>query len=190
MGHFKYECPNDDRQVNYTEVEDNEEILLMDSVDIEEYEKETKMLMATVEEEKHDKEAFWFRDSACSNHMTGVKEWFIHIDETYQHKVRLGNDPKLEVKGRCDIRIIVNGMSQVITNVYYVPLLTSNLMSVGQLQEKSLTFVIQGIVFMVFHPQKGLIISSNMTKNMMFPVHVSFQPQQLQCLQVRDDSKT
>lgn len=122
----------------------------MTSVDIEEYEKETKMLNATMKGGKHDKEAFWFLDSACLNHMTRVKEWFIHIDETYQHKVRLGNDHKLEVKGKGDVRIIVNGMTQVITNVYYVPLVTSNHMCVRQLQEKSLTFVIQGGICMVF----------------------------------------
>lgn len=105
--------------------------------------------MAVEEDKKH---AVWFLDSACSNHITGIKEWFICIDETYKHKVRLGNDHKLEVKGRGDICISVNGMIQVITNAYYVPFLTSNLMSVGQLQEESLTFVIQGNVCRVFHP--------------------------------------
>ncbi|KAL4567103.1 hypothetical protein LXL04_022677 [Taraxacum kok-saghyz] len=188
FGHFQYECQNDVKQVNYTEFKDSEELLLMAAVDIEGYERETKRLLMTMEEDTHNKKAFWFQDSTCSNHMTGIKEWFIHIDETYQHKVRLRNDHKLEVKGRGDIRIGVNDMIQVITNVYYVPSLTSNLMSVGQLQEKALTFVIQGNVCRVFHPQKGLIISSNMTKNRMFPVYVSTQ--QLECLQVSRDSST
>lgn len=137
----------------YVNFEDSEEVLFMDSIDIKEYKKETNMLMKTVKEDKHDKEAFWFVDLACSHHMTWVKEWFIHIDETYQHKVKLGNDHKLEAKGSGDIHITVNGMAQVITNVNYVPLLTSNLMCVGQIQEKSLNFVIQGSVCIVFHPQ-------------------------------------
>nr|GEX59620.1 hypothetical protein [Tanacetum cinerariifolium] len=189
LGHFQYECSNDARVANYAEFEDNEEILLMATVDVEGYEKEAKRLMATVSEDKHDKVSFWFLDSACSKHMTGIKEWFIRLDETYQHKIRLGNGHILEVKGKGDVRLTVNGITQVITNVYYVPLLTSNLISVGQLQEKSLTFVIQGGAFMVFHPKKGLIITSNMTKNMMFPVNVSLQLQKLNCLQVSDDSK-
>ncbi|KAL4581072.1 hypothetical protein LXL04_017280 [Taraxacum kok-saghyz] len=188
FGHFQYECPDNARQVNYVEFEDNEELLLMASVDIEGYERETEVLMSTVG--KEEKKAFWFLDSACSNHMTGIKEWFVRFDEAYQHKVRLGNDHRLEVKGRGDIRININGMTQVITNVYYVPSLTSNLMSVGQLQEKLLTFVIQGNVCRVFHPNKGLIISSNMTKNRMFPVYVSSQPVQEECPQTSVDSNT
>ncbi|GJZ06778.1 retrovirus-related pol polyprotein from transposon TNT 1-94 [Tanacetum coccineum] len=136
LRNFQYECSNDARAVNYAEFEDNEEILLMATVDVEGYEKETERLMAAVSEDKHDKDSFWFLDSACSNHMTGIKE------------------------------------------------------CVGQLQEKSLTFVIQGGVCMVFHPQKGLIITSNMTKNRMFPVNVPLQLQNLNCLQVSDDSKT
>lgn len=60
----------------------------MASVDNEGYERETKRLMMVVKEDKHDKKAFWFLDSACSNHMTGTKEWFIYLDEAYQHKVR------------------------------------------------------------------------------------------------------
>nr|GEW43107.1 hypothetical protein [Tanacetum cinerariifolium] len=144
LGHFQYECSNDARLANYAKFKDNEEILLMATIDVEGYEKETERLMVAVSEDKHDKESFWFLDSACSNHMTGIKEWFIRLDETYRHKIRLGNGHILEVKGKGDVRLAVNDITQVITNVYYVPLLTSNLISVGQLQEKSLTFVIQG----------------------------------------------
>ncbi|KAI3501210.1 hypothetical protein L1887_29073 [Cichorium endivia] len=191
FGHFQYECPNDARELNYVEYEDHEELLLMASVDIEGYERETAILMKKVKEDESKQKGFWFLDSACSNHMTGVREWFIRIDESYQHKVKLGNDYKLEVRGLGDIRITVGDITQVITNVYYVPSLRSNLMSVGQLQEKkSLTFVIQGNVCRVFHPRKGLIISSNMTKNRMFPVFVSSQPQKPECHQVSVESNT
>ncbi|GKE89255.1 hypothetical protein Tco_1566730 [Tanacetum coccineum] len=190
LGNFQYECSNEARAVNYAEFEDNEEILLKATVDVEGYEKETERLMAVVSEDKHDKDSFWFLDSACSNHMTVIKEWFIRLDESYQHKVKLGNGHRLEVKRKGDVRLTVNGITHVITNVYYVPLLTSNIISVGQLQEKSLNFVIQGGVCMVFHPQKGLIITSNMIKNRMFPVNISLQLQNLNCLQVNDDSKT
>lgn len=83
FGHFQYECLNEAKQVNYTEFEENEEILLMTSVDIEGYERETKRLMMIVKEDKNNKKVFWFLDSACSNHMMSIKEWFVYIDETY-----------------------------------------------------------------------------------------------------------
>ncbi|MFS7989867.1 putative RNA-directed DNA polymerase [Helianthus anomalus] len=190
MGHFQYECPTGDRSANYTEYEENEELLLMASVDMEKYEKETVLLMASVDEEREKKEGIWFLDSACSNHMSGTKDWFIRLDETYKHKVKLGNDLRLDVTGIGDIRLNVDGTSQVITNVYYVPHLTSNLISVGQLQDKSLTFVIQGGMCKAYHPQKGLIIASKMSRNRMFPVFASLKPAPIKCLQVREDSKT
>lgn len=121
FGHFQYECPNGDRVVNYAEYEDNEELLLMASVDIEEYEKETHLFMASIDGENPGKGCIWFLDPACSNHMLGSRDWFIRMDETYEQKDKLGNGHRMDVKGLGDIRLIVDGISQVITNVYYVP---------------------------------------------------------------------
>ncbi|KAM0043888.1 putative RNA-directed DNA polymerase [Helianthus debilis subsp. tardiflorus] len=189
-GHFQYECPNGDRAVNYAEYDDHEELLLMAAVDIEKYEKEALLLMASVDDGKLRKENIWFLDSACSNHMTGTRDWFIHLDESYKHSVRLGNDLRLEVKGVGDIRLEVEGRTQVITNVYFVPQLTSNLISVGQLQDKAVTFIIQGGKCEVFHPQKGLIFTSKMSKNRMFPVIGARSLPQTECLQVSEDQKS
>ncbi|XP_076916691.1 uncharacterized protein LOC143576500 [Bidens hawaiensis] len=122
--------------------------------------------------------------------MSGVREWFTHIDENCRHTVKLGNDFRLDVKGRGDARLTIDGVSQVITNVYYVPQLTSNLISIGQLQEKSVSITIQGGVCKVVHPQMGLIITSKMSKNRMFPVFASSRTTQTKCLQVSGDSTT
>lgn len=42
----------------------------------------------------------------------------------------------MSVEGKGKIRIAVEGIVQVVTDVYYVPILTSNLVSIGLLQEK------------------------------------------------------
>jgi len=46
----------------------------------------------------------------------------------------------------------------VITGVYYVPELKNNLLSIGQLQEKGLTILIQHGKCSVYHLEKGLIM--------------------------------
>ncbi|XP_076917024.1 uncharacterized protein LOC143576934 [Bidens hawaiensis] len=71
------------------------------------------------------------------------KDWFTRLDEGFNHSVKLGNDLRLTVKGIGDIRLEIEGVIQVITKVYYVPELTSSLLSLGQLQEKGLTIVIK-----------------------------------------------
>ncbi|KAJ0444180.1 putative RNA-directed DNA polymerase [Helianthus annuus] len=138
------------------------------------------------------KKGIWFLDSACSNHMTGTKEWFINLDldDSFTHTVKLGNDLRLNVKGIGDVRLEVEGVTQVITRVYYVPELTSNLLSLGQLQQKDLTIVIKQGLCKIFHPQRGLITTSRMTRNRMFLVNAIMKPVMNKCLKVDVDGSS
>jgi hypothetical protein len=52
--------------------------------------------------------------------------------------VKLGNDASLQVQGKGSIRMEIDGIMHVITEVFYVPDLKNNLLSIGQLQEKGL----------------------------------------------------
>jgi len=98
--------------------------------------------MAYVTENKAKQEDVWFLDSGCSNHMTGNKKWFDKIDDRFTHSVKLGNDTSMTVRGKGDIKLQVQGRTQVISNVLYIPELRTNLLSVGQLQEKGVAIVI------------------------------------------------
>lgn len=151
MGHFKNECPTWERNANYAELE--EDLLLMAQSDV------------MKPEERH----IWYLDSGCSNHMCGMKEWFMDFDGSYQHQVKLGDDRKMLVEGRGNVRLEIDGIFQVITSVYYVPGLKNNLMSVGQLQQKGLRIVIDDDVCEVWHKQqRRMIMKSTMSRNRMF----------------------
>jgi hypothetical protein len=56
--------------------------------------------------------------------------------------VKLGDNSKMMVMGKENIRLQVGGMTQVITEVYFASELKKNLLSVGKLQEKGLTILI------------------------------------------------
>lgn len=99
MGHFKYECLSWEKGANFAE------------------EEEEMVLMAHVDEEEH----VWFLDSGCSNHMCGTKEWFVEFDNSFRQNVKLGDDRRLIVEGRGDFRLCIDGLTHVITSVYYVP---------------------------------------------------------------------
>ena len=99
--------------------------------------------MAYVEEQQISTAEVWFLDSGCSNHMCGKKELFSDLDETFRETVKLGNNSCLTVMGKGNIWIRVNENTQVFTGVFYVPELKSNLLSIGQLQEKRLAILIQ-----------------------------------------------
>ena len=75
--------------------------------------------------------------TACSNHMIGNKELFSSLDTSIQYEVKLGNDSKVKVNGKGVIVVYAkNGKKRTIHDVYYVPSLMCNLLSVGQLLEK------------------------------------------------------
>ena len=70
--------------------------------------------------------------------------------------------------GKGNVRICVKGSTHVITEVFYIPELKNNLLSIGQLQEKNLAILIQNNVCKIYHPMKGLIMQTNMSANRMF----------------------
>ncbi|KAH9794818.1 Integrase catalytic domain-containing protein [Citrus sinensis] len=89
LGHFRYECPSWDKNINYAEFDEDEEMLLMSHVE---------MHNSKIEE-------VWFLDFGCSNHMSGDKRWFIELDESFRKMVKLGNNSKISVMGKGNIRI-------------------------------------------------------------------------------------
>lgn len=127
----------------------------------------------------------WFLDSGCSNHMCGDRTMFNELDEKFRHSVKLGNNTKMDVIGKGSVKLLLSGMNLVVTEVYYIPDLKNNLLSIGQLQEKELAILIKGGSCKIFHPEKGLIIQTNMSVNRMFIVmpqtQSSSQAQSDQC---------
>ncbi|KZV14234.1 hypothetical protein F511_44122 [Dorcoceras hygrometricum] len=130
-----------------------------------------------------EKEEVWFLDSGCSNHMTGNKGWFSTLEEGLCQTVKLGNDMTMNVVAKGSVRMQVNGVTQVISDVNFVPELKNNLLSLGQLQEKGLAILIQNGTCKVFHSGKGLIMQTNMSGNRMFYVLATAAPKENLCLQ-------
>ncbi|CAL1409608.1 unnamed protein product [Linum trigynum] len=216
LGHYRSECPewnNQHQQAHFSaSVDMKDDVLLMawmdeDEMVFHEEEKESEvaiipkifqskepeepdyamaLLEPAADESRYD--SWWFLDSGCSNHMTGNKEWFISIETTGTGLVKLGNGTKLEVKGRGPIRVKTDLQALVIQDTYYVPGLKTNLLSLGQLQQKGLEFLIKGNVCRVYHETKGLIMNVHMKTNRMFVVHSELPGKQmeseLQCLQI------
>ena len=74
QGHYQFECPSLEKEaVNYAEFEEEEELLLM----------------VYTKKRKVEKEDIWFLDFGCSNHTAGDKTWFVELDKSFKHTVRL-----------------------------------------------------------------------------------------------------
>ena len=79
---------------------------------------------------------FWFLDSGCSNHMTGNEVFFESLDRSIRFEIKLGNNEIVEVSGKGTVNVITKHGKKSISNVYFVPGLKHNLISVRQLSKK------------------------------------------------------
>lgn len=135
-------------------------------------EDEISLLMAcNVAEET--RQSMWYLDTGSSNHMCGNKSIFSELDESYRSSVKFGDGSTISVMGKGSVQIQTSKSShQTISNVFYVPGLKSNLLSVGQLQEKGYEIIIKDGVCRIQDPMKGLITQVSMTANRMFPLSI------------------
>ncbi|XP_022853638.1 uncharacterized protein LOC111375079 [Olea europaea var. sylvestris] len=80
---------------------------------------------------------YWFFDTGARNHMCGDKDLFIELAKKVGGNITFRDSSKIPVreKGKILIRM-KDGNHQFISNVYYAPVMKSNILSVGQLLEK------------------------------------------------------
>jgi len=116
-------------------------------------------------------EDIWFLDSGCNNHMTGNIALFSSLDQTVKSQVTLGTDSKISVMGKEEVKIFTKkGEKKTIVDVYYVPGMKCNLLSIGQLVQKGYNVFFENGVCTIMDraPSKRYISEVKMTKNRMF----------------------
>jgi len=65
------------------------------------------------------------------------------LNENFQEKVKLGNDSSMSVIGKGFVKMLMNKKIQNISDVFYIPELKSNLISLVQLQETGCSIMFQ-----------------------------------------------
>ncbi|GKU92535.1 hypothetical protein SLEP1_g6248 [Rubroshorea leprosula] len=96
----------------------------------------------------------WFLDTRCTNHMSGKRELFVDLDESFHTKVKFVDNRTIPVIGKRRILInLKNGNHKYISNVFYIPSMKSNLLSVGQLLEKGYVMSLRDHQFSILDNQ-------------------------------------
>jgi transposase InsO family protein len=78
----------------------------------------------------------WYLDTGASNHMTSCRERFAELDTKVTGSVKFGDGSIVEICGKGSVLFeCQNGEHWILTEVYYIPRLRSNIISIGQLDE-------------------------------------------------------
>jgi hypothetical protein len=131
----------------------------------------------------------WVLDTGASNHMTGTRSALTQLDMGVRGTIRFGDGSRVKITGLGSmvLKDRRNG-HKVLTDVYYIPKLKSNIVSMGQLEEKGFTVTLGNGRLCVFDQDGTLLISAPRTANRMYLPKFGLAPQICLLAQVENQS--
>jgi hypothetical protein len=192
MGHWAHECHSKPKKEQAHVAQDEEEASLMlasatlirpevisSSAEVEIHEEK---VFAHLDKEKERDTGTWVLDTGATNHMSGCWEAFTKIDTTVLGTVRFGDDSVAWIEGRGTVvSVCKNGESRSFDRVYIIPHLTTNIVSVGQLDE--IGYKIDIDMMKIREPGGVLLAKVKREANRLYLLHLKFA--QPTCLAVR-----
>lgn len=74
----------------------------------------------------------WYLDNGASNHMSGDQSKFQSLNESIKGSVKFGDGSRVQIEGKGTIVFqCKNGEKRKLREVYYIPRLCSNIISLG-----------------------------------------------------------
>ena len=105
--------------------------------------------------------------------MCGYKNMFTELDESVNRHVSFGDSSKVDVKGKDKIFIqLKDGSHKFISNIYYIPEMKNNILSLGQLLEKGYDMHMKNRSLFLRDQKNNLIVHVQMTKNRTFMLNI------------------
>lgn len=173
VGHFAKECRIEKKVEETTNLvtEDEEGFLLMAHNEV-----------------NTDNDTVWYLDSGASNHMCGNKHLFKEMRKVEDGHVSFGDASKIEVKGQGTVCYLQkDGLVGSIQDVYYVPDLKTNILSMGQLMEKGYSVLLRDRVLHLKDKKGRLVTQVEMGRNRMYKLNL--RSLQGKCLRVDVEDK-
>nr|GEW03743.1 zinc finger, CCHC-type [Tanacetum cinerariifolium] len=120
--------------------------------------------------------SIWYLDNGASNHMTGVKSHFKDIIESISGRVRFGDGSYVQINGRGSIILGYRNQEQkIVSDVYYIPNLKSNILSLGQLTEIGCKVIMDGNKLTLYDKNKKLLMKVERSKNRLYCIRLQIK---------------
>lgn len=179
FGHFAADCKKprkekeQNQEMNMAQIEDDAPALLL-----AEHKKvedtmmllnETKVTPKLGKDGEQVESNIWYLDNGASNHMTGVRSKFQDLDEKVTGQVRFGDGSTVEIKGKGSVVFACkNGEERTLDEVYYIPMLCNNIISLGQLSETGNKVVLSGEYLWVYGKSGKLLMKVKRSPNRLY----------------------
>ncbi|XP_074322818.1 uncharacterized protein LOC141659791 [Apium graveolens] len=121
------------------------------------------------EPEENLESNLWYLDNGASNHMTRVRSKFAEFDESVTGEVRFGDGSTVTIKGKGSVVLrCQTGEEHVLSEVYFIPSLCNNIISLGQLAEEGCKVVLHGDLLWVNGKDGRLLVKVKHSRNRLY----------------------
>jgi hypothetical protein len=115
----------------------------------------------------------WVLDIGVTNHMTGCKTVFSDLDQSIFGTVKFGDGSVVRIEGMYIVLFsCMNGEHHAFTGVYFIPKVTTNIISVGQLDEIGFQTIIEGGVMKIRDVEHRLLVKVLQPTNRLYVLDV------------------
>lgn len=190
LGHYASDCPDKQLKLGETVEKKDEDTQVADELMVHEivYLNEKSVTPAVFEADL-DNENVWYLDNGASTHMCGNRRFFYQLDEAVMGKVRFGDDSRINIEGKGSVRFVFDkGEKKVLNNVYYIPGLKSNIISLGQATEVGCEVQMRDNTLSLFDQYGGLMVRCTRTTHRLYKVFLNVDLSQ--CLQIKSVSQS
>ncbi|XP_042460733.1 uncharacterized protein LOC122044288 [Zingiber officinale] len=130
-------------------------------------------LLLACKNDQDENDSTWYLDSGASSHIYGRRNLFVELDESTDGDITFGDSSKVQVKGKGALLMhSKDGSHQLISNVFYVSSMKSNILSLGQLLEKNYDIHLKDKYLTLKDDSGRLFAKVSMTKNRMFLLNI------------------
>lgn len=115
----------------------------------------------------------WYLDNGASNHMTGNLKMFAVLDKNVAGKVKFGDGSCVDIKGKGSIVLEgKTGEHRMLTDVYYIPHLRSNIFSLGQATEGGCEVRLKDDQLWLYERSGRLLLKTKRSLNRLYKVEL------------------
>nr|ABW74585.1 pol polyprotein [Boechera divaricarpa] len=171
-GHFASSCPEKpqkNQEVNKVETQEADAALYLHEIVFLNEEK----IIPKAYETKNEEEGTWYLDNGASNHMTGVRSYFAELNENIKGKVKFGDGSCVDIGGKGSILFQgKTGEQQLVIDIYYIPDLKSNILSLGQATEFGCDVRIRHDYLTLHDPHGRLLVKVIRSPNRLYKINL------------------